>query len=513
LEAQNKTIAKNTLFLYFRLIFKLLISLITSRIILDALGFNDFGLYNVVGGAVSMFAFLNHSMAAATQRFLNFEMGKGEKQQLKTVFSTSLFLHILIAIIILILAETIGLWFVNNKLQIAPDRMYAANWVFQLSAITLFVQILSLPFQASMIAHEKMSAFAYISIFEALLILLIAIGLDWTKSDKLIFYATLLFALAALISIIYMLYGLKKFEECKLKIKYDKTYFSEMLTYSGWNTISVFSVMLKQQGVDILLNLFFGTVVNAARALAVRINNVVSGFVSNFMQAMNPQIVKNYAKGELTEMKKLIFFGSKFSFFLILFFALPILIETEAILALWLKEVPEFTSVFTRLVLLTALIDSLNNTLLTGQSATGNIKRYHITLSSIGLLNLPISYVLLKYGGSPYIPLVITLIQSGINTSIRLSFLKKSIHLEVKEFINDVILRALIITIVASILPIVAHIYLNPNLITLLFVCGLASISVAVSFFLIGLRNYERQKVIQLLSGKIPFLKRFVKPN
>jgi len=512
LEAHNKTIAKNTLFLYFRMIFKLLISLITSRIILDALGFSDYGLYNVVGGTVAMFAFLNNSMASATQRFLNYEMGKGQSNALKTVFSTSLFLHIIIAFVVLALSETIGLWFVNHKLQIDADRLHAANWVFQFSILTLIFQIIAIPYNASIIAHEKMSAFAYISIFEALMTLLIVLGINNSQhTDRLILYSGLLLVLSITVSLIFLVYAKRKFAECSLKICYSKIYFKEMLSYSGWNTLSVFSVMLKKQGIDILLNLFFGTVVNAARALATKLNNVVTGFVLNFMQAMNPQIVKNFAKGELSEMKKLIMFGSKFSFFLILTFALPILIETEPILSLWLKEVPEYTTIFTRLVIITALIDSLNNTLWTAQSATGKVKAYHITLSSIGLVNLPISYLLLKLGYPPYMPLIVTLVQSIVLTYVRLKFLKKSIKLDVSEFFYNVILRAFFISVTASILPILLHLYLNPNLLNTFIVCCLAVLCVSISFFSIGLKRNEKKKVLELFVNKIPILKHVTK--
>lgn len=508
MEAHNKTIAKNTLFLYFRMIFRLIISLITSRIILDALGFSDFGLYNVVGGTVTMFAFLNGSMASATQRFLNFEMGKGNDQLLKGVFSTSLFLHILITILILVLGETIGLWFVNYKLEIPPDRLMAANWVFQFSMLTLLFQIIAIPFNASIIANEKMSAFAYISIFESVMTLFIVLGIQHIdNSDRLILYSGLLLLLSIVVSLVYIVYAKIRFKECSFKITYSKQYFVEMISYSGWNTLSVFSIMLKKQGVDILLNLFFGTVVNASRALAVRLSNVVNGFVMNFMQAMNPQIVKNYAQGDLSEMRKLIMFGSKFSFFLIYTFALPILIETDAILHLWLKEVPEYTVIFARLVLITAIIDSMNNTLWIGQSATGRIKTYHITLSCVGLVNLPISYIFLKMGYPPYVPLVVTLFQSIVMTFVRVSFLNKSVQLSILGFLNFVLLRALFIAVAAAIIPIILHTYFNPGILNTLIVCGTSVLCVSVSFFLIGLRPNEKKKVIQIVQNKIPISK------
>lgn len=510
MEEGNKRIATNTLFLYFRLIFKLFISLITSRIILDALGFSDFGLYNVVGGTVTMFAFLNNSMSAATQRFLNFEMGKKGNSQVRTVFSTSLYLHLLIALVVLILAETIALWFLNNKLQIPPERVGAANWVLQFSIFTLIARIITIPYQAAIIAHERMATFAYISIFEAVSTLLIVLGIKQSAHDRLILYALSLFILALCVSGMYAYYSIKKFRECRTGISYNRSYFREMLGYSGWNTLSVFSQMLKQEGVDILLNLFFGTVVNAARALAVRINSVVNGFVQNFMQAMNPQIVKNYAKGELKEMEKLIMFGSKFSFFLILFFALPILIETDTILLLWLKDVPEYTTIFTRLVLLTALVDSLNNSLWISQSATGKIKKYHITLSSIGLMNLPISYLLLRLGFPPYIPFAITLFQSFIMTFIRLGFLKNSIQLNVPEFLKNVLFRALLMGIVATAVPLALHLYLPNNLLNVAIVCITASSMSVAAFFFIGLKTHERSKVLELFASKIPLLKRFI---
>jgi O-antigen/teichoic acid export membrane protein len=479
------------------------VSLYISRVVLNLLGANDYGLYSVVGGVVAMFSFLNATMANATQRFLNFEMGSKDKKKLRTIFSTSLLIHAFIAFIILVLAETVGLWFLNYKMNIEPNRIVAANWVYQCSILAFMVNIISVPYNAAIIAHEKMSAFAYISILEVTLKLIAVLLLQVVLFDKLIFYAVLLLIISVVIRIVYGEYSKRHFEECKFKLIFDKPLFKEMLSFSGWNSVSILSVMLKNHGVNILLNLIFGTVVNAARGLAMQINTVVNGFVTNFMQAMNPQIVKNYAKGDLDEMKKLIFYGSRFSFFLILFFALPILIEAETILKIWLNNVPEYTTIFTRLVLVLSMLESFNNTLWTAQAATGRVKVYHLTMSAIGLFNLPVSMILLYSGYPPYIPLIVSIILTSIMFFVRLLFLRKAINLNVLDFVCKVFLRSLLVALIAVVLPVSLHIYLKEGLINSLIVCTTCCVCVALAVFFIGLSFNEREKLKQMVRKKL----------
>lgn len=389
----NKRIAKNTMLLYFRMILTMLVTLYTSRVVLNTLGVEDFGIYNVVGGVVVMFSFLNSAMSSATQRFLSFELGKNNIKQFTKVFSMSINIHALIAIIILVLAETIGLWFVNTQLVIPTDRMDAANWVYQCSILAFMVTIMSVPYNASIIAHEKMAAFAYISILEVSLKLLIVFMLQWLAFDKLKLYAVLFLLVAVIIRLVYGLYCKYKIEGCRYVWTADKKLFQTLFSYAGWNLWGNMAAVGMDQGVNILLNIFFGPVVNAARGIAYQLSSAVRMFVSNFQMAVNPQIVKRYAVEDITSMHKLIFVSSKASYLLLLFLGLPLAIEANFVLSLWLGDVPEYTVVFVRLVIVIMLIDSLSGSLITAAQATGRIKLYQTLVGGLLLFIVPISYI------------------------------------------------------------------------------------------------------------------------
>ena len=333
----NKRVAKNTLFLYFRMILIMLVTLYTSRVVLAELGIKDYGIYNVVGGVVMMFSFLNNCMSSATQRFMTFELGKGDMQKLRNVFAASLNIHIFIALIIVILAETIGLWFVNEKLVISHDRIFAANWVYQFSILTFCVNIIQVPYNAVLIAHEKMSIYAYISILEVLLKLGIVYLLAIVSSDKLIVYGMLVFIVQLIIRCIYQAYCKRHYEESKFKLFWNKYLYKQMSSFAGWNLFGSVAWLLRDQGLNIVLNLFFGPAINAARGIASQVSNAVIGFISNFQVALNPQITKNYATGHILEMEKLSYMGIKFSFLLLFIMVFPICLNIDYILHLWLE--------------------------------------------------------------------------------------------------------------------------------------------------------------------------------
>ena len=344
----NKRIAKNTLMLYIRMLFTMGVSLFTSRVILQTLGIEDYGIYSVVGGIITMFAFINGGMISATQRFLTFEIGKGNLLQLKKVFSTSLQIHTLIAFVIVLLGETVGLWFLYEKLVIPPDRLVAALWVYQCSIIVCVINIMSVPYNADIIAHEKMSAFAYISIIEVILKLAIVYMLYVTPWDKLITYSILLLIVQLIIRCIYARYCSNHFEESHYCHQVDKSLFKEMFAFAGWSFWGNLAGVLYTQGLNMMLNMFFGPIVNAARGIAVQVQAAVQQFIGNFQVALNPQITKNYATGELVQMHILMFRSARFSFFLLYLLTLPILLETNYILTLWLETVPADAVVFTR---------------------------------------------------------------------------------------------------------------------------------------------------------------------
>lgn len=435
-------LAKNTLALYLRTFLTMLISLYTSRVVLNTLGISDFGIYNVVGGIVILFSFLNSAMASGTQRFLNYEMGNENKEKLKNIFNTSLMIHFFIAFVIFILAETLGLWFLNTKMVIAPDRLIAANWVYQFSVFSAMISLTQVPYMASIIANEKMIVYGYIGMFESIMKLLLVYLLVIIPNDKLIVYAILMFISQLIGAILYRGYCVRNFSETRfIKVK-DKLLLKEMLTFSGWNLLASLASVSKGQGQNIILNLFFGPVVNAARAVSMSISGITSQFVSSFMTAVNPQITKSYSSGDLDTFMDLIFNSSKFAFFLLSLITLPILINTQFILDFWLKTPPELSSVFVQLVLIDALVVSVSYPLTTSAQATGIVKKFHITVTSFELLNLPISYLLLGEGCSPKSVFFVTICMSLIALLARLFILKTLIKLPIMKFVTSVLLKS-----------------------------------------------------------------------
>jgi O-antigen/teichoic acid export membrane protein len=499
-ENQNKRIAKNTLFLYFRMMLTMGVSLYTSRIVLNALGVEDFGIYNVVGGIVSMFILLNGSMAAATQRFLTFELGKNNKQKLKAIFSVSITIHHLIALVILILGETLGCWFLNTQMNIDSNRMNAANWVYQCSMMAFIVNIISVPYNAAIIAHERMKAFAYVSILEAILKLLIVFVLPLVDFDKLKLYAVLILAVSVVIRIIYGSYCKINFEESQYKFSWNRKLFVEMGSFAGWNFIGASSAILMSHGVNILLNIFCGVVVNAGRGIATKVQNVVSGFIDNFMMALNPQITKSYASGNKKYLFQLVQQSARFSYYLMLFLSLPILIEAECILKLWLNIVPNYTVIFVRLSLIYAIAQTLSKPLVTAMLATGNIKRYQIIVGGLQMMNLPFSYLALKLGSEPQSTTVIAIIFSFACLSARLWLLRGMIGLPVNDYLKNVLLNTIIVTAISIISPLIVYKTMHPGLLRLLSVCIASVLSTVIVSFFVGLSRLEREFTLQKIN-------------
>ena len=401
-QQNNKRIAKNTLLLYFCMLFSMGIGLFTSRIVLESLGIEDYGIYNLVGGIVTIFAFLNSAMIATSQRFISYELGKGNLHKLKDVFCTTLTIHIAIAFIIVVLSEVIGVWFLNTKLNIPSDRMMAANWTLQLSIFVFAVNVISVPYNASIVAHEKMSAFAYISIFEVSLKLAIAYLLLFISYDKLIVYSILVFCVALLLRSLYCFYCKRHFEECHYTFSFNIEQFREMFAFAGWSLVGNLGFSFKDQLSNILLNLFFGTVVNAARGISVQVGSLINSFSANFMMAMNPQITKSYAVGDLYRSKELVYAGCRFSFYLLAVISLPIMINITYILNLWLVEVPQYTDIFLILTIVCNLLYAISSPLTTAMQATGRIKWFQVIICIVMLTELPIAYLLLSIGYPPY---------------------------------------------------------------------------------------------------------------
>ena len=382
----NKRIAKNTIILYLRMIVVMFITLFTSRVILKALGVDDFGIYNVVGGVVTMMAVVNNAMAVSTQRYLTFELGKGDMQQFKKVFSTCMTIYIALAILLLILAETVGLWFVNTKLVIATDRLYAANVVYQFAIFSSICAMIQIPYNAAIISHEKMDAFAYIGIVEAAMKLTIAYVLFISPIDKLSLYGGLTFISSFAIIMTYRMYCVKKFKETQYSFMWDKALTKQLISYSGWNLFGALSGVAKGQGLNFLINIYFGPSVNAARGIAYQLNHAITMLFSNFYTAVRPQITKYYAQNNLCEMYNLIYCSSKLSFLLIMVCSLPLIIEAPTIIQLWLGQTPDYVVIFVRIIVLISAIDAMSTPLMTAIHATGDIKLYQFTVGMIMIM-------------------------------------------------------------------------------------------------------------------------------
>lgn len=491
----NKRIAKNTLLLYIRMLFLMGISLYTSRVVLSALGVDDFGIYNVVGGVVAMFTMISGALSAAISRFITYELGTNNLDNLKKVFSSSVTVQIGLTIILIILAETIGLWFINHKIIIPEQRMVAANWVYQFSIFTFAINLISIPYNAAIIAHEKMSTFAYISIFEGISKLIIALTIIATPIDKLIFYAFSLMLISIIVRFIYGFYCKKNFKECIYHFSYDRTFLKKIFAFAGWNMIGATSAVCRDQGGNIIINLFFGPAINAARGIAMQVNTAIQGFVWNFQMALNPQITKNYASGNYEQMYKLVFQGARFSFYILLLIALPVFINTNYILSIWLKEVPAHTVNFLRLIILFSLCESLSGTLITLMYATGNIKNYQIVVGGLQLLNLPLSYICLKLGSPSEVIFIIAIGISLLCMLARLIMLKLQAALSITFFLKQVLLNTSLVAFSAIILPYIFSAIIPTSFFNFILLCIISFISTVMAILFVGCVKNERKVI------------------
>lgn len=447
----NRRIVKNTIFLYARMVFNMGISLYTSRIILNTLGVEDFGIYSVVGGVVLMFAFLNNALTAAVQRFISFELGRGFSNRLQRVFCMSVNIYVVLAIMITILCETVGLYVLYYYLKIPEERMDAAFVVFQCSLISFVISILQVPFMSSIIAHEKMSVFAVGSVVETLAKFLGVVVLSYWAVDKLEAYAWILLLIAMAMAVFYRYYALKKFQECRYKRMWDSGLAKEMLGYSSWSLFGGIAVVASSYGINILLNIFFGPVVNTARGIAYQVNTAITSLYSSFLQAVNPQIVKQYSSGNFRYMQQLVYGSCRLTYLLVLLLGIPVCLETEKIFYLWLGQVPEYTVVFCRLVLIATLADCVSMPLVAAVNATGKIKKYQAFVGTVLFLNLPLSYIVLKITGIPQYSFYVAIFVAFCTALVRLWFAKKLLSLSVYYFFKEVVYRVTLVTLFSCI--------------------------------------------------------------
>ena len=449
----NKRIAKNTLFLYFRQILVMAVSLYTVRVVLEALGEEDYGIYNAVGGFVAMFNILSGALSVAIGRFITYEMGQPDVTtfRLQRIFSSSLLIQVAMGVTICLLIGTFGVWFVENKMVIPAERMDVTLYVLGFSTLSFFINLLSIPYNALIIAHEQMKAFAYISIVEVALKLAVAYLLIVAPLDKLWLYALSMVVVSLIIRFIYAVYCKRHFEECRFVRGFDKGLLSKMFVFSGWAFLGNGSFVLKEHGVNILLNMFCGPAVNAARGITSQVTSAVTLFVSNFMQAVNPQITKFYSSGNLQEMHRLIFKSSRFSFYLMLILGIPLMKGIDYALDLWLVSVPDHTALFIQLLMIFCLMDSLVQPLMTGLLAEGNIRVYEIALVVLNVGNVILSYVALKCGYAPESVYVISIVVEVGIIAARVWLSGKAYRLPVKQYCVEVLANACLVSTIIGV--------------------------------------------------------------
>lgn len=479
----------------------MLVSLYTSRTILIALGVEDYGIYNVVGGIVTMFQMFSGSLTAAITRFITYELGTNNSNKLKSVFSASVTIQILLSGFIILFAETIGLWFLNEKMTIPTDRVFATHWVYQFSVITFTINLISVPYNAAIIAHEKMAAFAYIGIIDAIGRLIIAFMVMYSPFDCLIYYGFLMCILAVSIRFLYTKYCKKNFEECEYHFIWNKYLLKEIFTFAGWNFIGSTSAILREHGGNILINMFFGPTVNAAKGISAQVNSAVSAFTNNFMTAVQPQITKSYASGNSTYMLSLLFQSIRYSFYLLLILTLPIFLRTNYILNIWLKEVPDYTDIFIQLTLVFTLCEAMSHPLVTAMLATGKIRNYQIIVGGIQMMNLPISYILLKLKFDAPCVLITSIIISQCCLVARLIMLRPLIGLNILFFIKDVYLNMIVVGGVSLMFPLWINTYLSQNTMGFFTVSLISFLSTMTTIFILGCNTKERLFIISKVNA------------
>lgn len=479
------------------MMFGMLVALYTSRVILSALGVEDFGISNVVGGFVAMFALISSALTSSISRFITFELGRNDYVKLKEVFATSLLIQLSLSAIILIVAETIGLWFVNYKMVIPAERLYAANWVFQASIFAFILGLLSTPYNAAIVAHEKMNIFALFGILQIFLNLLIVLFVAYAplNFDKLIVYSILMLSVNITMQALYLAYCYKHFPESHVGPAYKKQCWKEMSGFAGWNGIGCTAAILRDQGVNVLLNLFFGPIVNAARGISGSVSNAIGQFTGNFMTALNPQITKSYASGDRDYMFSLVKRGARFGYYIMLLISIPIILEAPFILDLWLTQYPDNTVIFVRLVLCYSLIEVLSYTLITLQVATGKIRNYQLAVGVLLLMNFPLSWVALHFGAPSYAVYIVS-IGIGIGCLLlRLWFLQGMVGLSMGDYLKNVVGNISVVTACSFILPLAVFFLFHPGILRVIIVAIVSLFSATFTILFVGC-NYSERKFI-----------------
>lgn len=500
-DSNNKRIAKNTAFLYLRMLFSLVVSLFTARIVLKTLGVEDYGLNNVVGGVIGLFSIVSAVLNSATSRFLTIELGKNNEKAMRKIYKNSMSLYAILCLVIFILEETIGLYIVNNTLSIPEDRLLACNVLYQTVVVSSILNLFIVPANSLLIAYEKMDIYAYFGIGETLARLLVVFFIVISPLDKLISCALLNLSVFAISSILKLIYCCRTFTNVySNKMEWDKNLIGSMVSFSFWNLIGSAAYVLRIQGVNILINIFFGPIVNAANAIAYQINTAVGGFVTNFSTAVNPQITKTYASTQYVEMRNLIFRAGKFTFYLLMLSCYPILFETDFILQIWLgNNIPEYTVIMTRLVLIISMVETFTYSIGCAVNATGQIKYYQLVICSTMLLIFPLAWLSFKLGFPPYYGLVIYLFTSIIALLLRFHFMKVLLGISPIEYTKKVYFPTILVGSLGLILPIIIYLNMESGWARFIIVCITAEISNIILIWVLGLDKSEKSFITSLL--------------
>lgn len=503
--SSGKTIAKNTIFLYFRMLFTMAVSLYTSRVNLSVLGIEDNGIYQVVGGVIVMFGFLNSSLAGATSRFLTYELGRDNLKRLKDTFAALLNFHILIAFIIFVLGETVGLWFLETKLVIPENRMMAARVVYQFTIVQSMISITQVPYDASIISHERMNVFAYLSILDVTLKLLICYLLYITPYDRLITFGFLMLCVIALMQMIYRVYCLRHFEECHFQLRIDYTILKPIISFSGWDLFGNFSVMARNQGVSMIMNMFFGPVINSAVGFSHAIGTQVMGFSNNFLTAIRPPIVKAYSVGDIEKMQSLMINASKFSFALLLLLSAPFFFESAFILDVWLKTPPPYTDLFCKLELGLSVLSSLFLPLVFAIHASAKIRFMSVVNGMIWVMVVPLTWIFLEAGYEPTVPYIVKLFLFLFIVISNFYSTKKNIPtFDVQVYLMKSTLPSIITLLLSMTVTYIVFIALGESsILRFLITCSVSSVAVLTSTYYLLLDNEMRGKVFVKIWNKI----------
>ena len=496
--------AKNSAFLYIQMAVKMLIGLYTVRVILHALGAEDYGIYNVVGGFVSMFTFITSTLVSASQRFFAYAIGRGERELLNRYFNASLLCYIILSVILFVVIEVVGWWFVNFKMVIPPERLEAANYVLHISIVAFIIRVLAVPSSAMLVANEKMIVYALVHVLDSFLILGISFLLGWVTSDRLKVYAWCMFGISLISSIIFVSMCRRSYPSAShIRLKWDKGLLGELLSYCGWYMFWTMATVVRGQGINMLLNVFFNPVVNAARAIAYQINNAMNQFVSSFYQAVRPQITKLTAAEENEKMLTLVSSSSVISFLLMSLIAVPMLVELPFVLSVWLRDFPEYTIIFARLVIITAMIDTLGLPLTTAVCASGHIRNYQFITGCILILNLPVSYILLSIYSTPYLVFYVSIVLSCFVQMVRIIFMKKMFGMSVLHYFHQVILRILTIAVIALIATYMMSRFLAEGFWMHLVVIALSDIFICLLSYFGGIPKAQREFVLTIVRKKL----------